>query len=72
MAAGWGEAETNALIEVWGAADVQNQLDAVSRNRHIYQRISRDLQQLGYTKTWQQCKTKIKNLTQKYRKVSDF
>lgn len=49
MAAGWGEAETNALIEVWGAADVQNQLDAVSRNRHIYQRISRDLQQLGYT-----------------------
>ena len=72
MAAGWGEAETKALIEVWGAADVQNQLDAVSRNRHIYQRISRDLQQLGYTKTWQQCKTKIKNLTQKYRKVSDF
>ena len=72
MAAGWGEGETNALIEVWGAAEVQSQLDAVSDIIIIYQRISRDLQQLGYTKTWQQCKTKIKNLTQKYRKVSDF
>ena len=28
------------------------------------------MRDLGYKSTWQQCKTKVKNLTQRYRKVS--
>uniref|UniRef100_A0A1X7UP62 Myb/SANT-like DNA-binding domain-containing protein n=1 Tax=Amphimedon queenslandica TaxID=400682 RepID=A0A1X7UP62_AMPQE len=71
MAGGWTEVETCALIDVWGDADVQHQLDSVSRNRHIYEKISTDLNNLGYHKTWQQCKTKVKNLTQRYRKLRD-
>lgn len=66
MASGWSEEETAALIEVWGAADVQKQLDSVTRNKHIYQNISKDLERLGYYKSWQQSKTNFKNLTQKY------
>ena len=67
--AGWSVDETRALISVWGQANVQSQLDGVMRNRVIFERIARDMEELGYERTWQQCRTKIKNLTQKYRKV---
>ena len=46
----------------------QNQLDEISR-RIVYQGVARSLSQLGYAPTWQQCKNKIKNLVQGYRKV---
>ena len=30
MAAGWTTEETGALVSIWGQANVQNELDAVS------------------------------------------
>ena len=50
---------------------MQSRLDRAQRNRTIYEAIARDMNDCGYNKTWQQCKTKGKNLTQKYRKVKD-
>ena len=70
MAAGWSNEETRALVSVWGQANVQSELDSVARNRVVFQRIAGLLEELGYERTWQQCRTKIKNLTQKYRKVN--
>ena len=67
---GWGLQETKALLGVWGAEDVQRQLDGIVRNRIIYEKIAAELAELGYERTWQQCKTKIRNMIQKYRKVS--
>ena len=52
----------------WGQADVQSQLDRVTRNRQIYERIARDVDNLVWERTWEQCRTKMKNLTQRYRK----
>ena len=69
MAAGWTDAETKALIAVWGEADVQGQLDSVKRNKDIYQRIAAELSEQGWSKSWKQCRVKVKNLTQRYRKV---
>ena len=69
MAAGWSTEATRALVSVWSQENVQSELDGVSRNRTIFERISNELRDKGYEKTWQQCRTKIKNLTQKYRKV---
>ena len=65
----WTEDETKALIGIWKAADVQKQLDGIVRNRTIYDKIAAELSALKYHRTWQQCKTKIKNLVQKYKKV---
>ena len=70
MAAGWTPEETRALINCWGEANVQQQLDSVRRNRDIYEGISSELAKLGYSKTWKQCRCKVKNLTQRYRKAS--
>ena len=70
MAAGWSAAETRDLISVWEHANVQNELDGVTRNRTILDRIAKEMSELGHEKTWKQCRTKVKNLTQRYRKVS--
>ena len=70
MAGSWNVEETKALIAIWGQENVQSQLDRAHRNRDVYKRIAMELEDIGYVKTWQQCQTKIKNLTQKYRKVS--
>ena len=59
MSAVWTEEETRALVGVWGAEGVQSQLDGVTRNKAIFQKIASALADLGYTRTWQQCKTFI-------------
>ena len=51
-----------ALLDVWGAESVQNTLDSVVRNRVVCQKVASDLAELGYQRTWQQCKTKIRIL----------
>ena len=65
MAGSWSVEETRALIVIWGQEHVQSQLQTVHRNRDVYQRIAVELEENGYVKTWQQCRTKIKNLTQR-------
>ena len=37
----------------------------------MYQRLVSELQKIEVLKSWQQCRTKIKNLTFRYRKVSE-
>ncbi len=71
MASGWSVDETRALLGIWGDADIQSMLDGVARNHLVYQKIDSSLADLGYERTWEQCRTKIKNLIQKYRKVGN-
>ena len=68
----WTGEETWALVSVWGEANIQEDLDGVTRNKIIYEKITKDMEGLGYTRTWKQCRTKIKNLTQAYRKVANM
>ena len=70
MASGWDTEETKALLGIWGTADVQSQLDGVKRNKTIYSKVSAGMAELGYARTWQQCRTKVKNLIQRYKKVT--
>ena len=66
----WTGEETRALVSVWSEANIQEELDGVTRNKVIYEKITKELEGLGYTRTWKQCRIKIKNLTQAYRKVA--
>ena len=70
MAGSWTNNETKTLLSLQGDESVQRKLDKAHRNRDIYEAIARDMAEQGYERTWQQCRTKIKNLVQKYRKVS--
>ena len=69
MATGWDYEQTKALISIWGQNNVQRELDGVARNRTVYEMISSELRKVGVEKTWQQCRSKVKNLTFRYRKV---
>ena len=62
MAAGWSAEETRVLISIWGEENVQSQLDMVARNHIILENISAQLEEMGYSRIWEQCRTKIKNL----------
>ena len=67
--AGWRNEETRDLVGLCGAADIQAQLNVVSKKKVIYQKIAAEMNELGYLHMWEQCKTKIKNMIQKYKKV---
>ena len=68
----WSDAEIVALISIWGEADIQEQLDGVTRNKSIFISISEKLKESGYDRDWLQCRAKIKNLEADYKKVKDY
>ena len=47
----WTEAETKALLSVWGSKQIQSKLDGVVRNKNIYERISNQLKKNDVQKT---------------------
>ena len=50
---------------------MQEELDGAVRNKAIFQRIAKQLQEQDYERDWQQCRAKIKNLKTKYRETKD-
>ena len=44
-----------ALVSVRGQANVQSKLDEVTCNRAVYECIAREMQDMGYKRTLQQC-----------------
>ena len=67
----WSDRETKALISIWGEVNIQEQLDGATRNKTVFVDISKQLQRLGYDKDWQQCRIKVKNLKNQYKKGKD-
>ena len=59
MAGGWTAEETKALLEIWGDSTVQSQLDGVVGNKTIYLKMAKELEDMGFDHTWEQCRTKI-------------
>ena len=49
----------------------QQQLEGANRNKHVYEKLARELLKRGSDKTAEQCKAKIKKLKIDYRKVKD-
>ena len=70
MAVLWSTQETKVFLDVWGADSMQHEQDGIMRNRIVYTKVASGLAELGYDRAWQRCKTKVKNLVQRYRKVS--
>ena len=54
-----------------GEQNIQEQLDNVSRNKAIYEKISAAIRAKGFDLDYKQCWIKIKNLSAKYRKVKN-
>lgn len=69
--AAWTKEETLKLIELWSYEDIQAQLEGYKRNQQVYEKIASLMQKEGFTRTYQQCREKIKKLRQQYKKVKD-
>ena len=68
----WTEGETKVLLHIWADEKIQNQLEGQKRNKLVSNRIVAELlATAGVARMWQQCKVKIKNRVQKFRKVND-
>nr|XP_046235057.1 uncharacterized protein zgc:113263 isoform X4 [Scatophagus argus] len=67
----WSDEETLALIEIWGEEEVQRALRGFVHNGYVYAEISERMQDLGYTKTSEQCRWKVKSLRNNFRQCYD-
>ena len=71
MANLWRDDECFKLIALWGEENVQAQLEGCRRNKHVYENISKEMSDAGYSKSAVQCRDKVKKLKQEYKKVKD-
>ena len=67
----WRDEETKKLIEVWGEEDIQAQLEGCTRNKAVYEKISREMAASQYERSAVQCREKIKKLRTEYKKIKD-
>jgi hypothetical protein len=65
----WTNEEILNLIQVWSDLEVQVQFGQSYRNSTTYEKIVANMKLLGYGRTWQQCRNKIKLLKSEYYKV---
>jgi hypothetical protein len=57
---------------LWGDFAIQQKLYSLHNKKRIWDQISTEMITAGYVRTGQQCRTKINNLKQKYRKIRDW
>ena len=67
----WCEEEIRALISVWTDDIIQAEFGGTHRNQHVYKKISAEQEKLGYRRTWDKCRDKVKTLKHDYKKVVD-
>jgi len=67
----WMNEETFKLIELWSQEDIQAQLEGCKRNQQVYEKISVLMQKEGFSRTYKQCREKVKKLCQQHKKVRD-
>ena len=67
----WTDSQVFKLINVWGDEDIQKQLKGSKRNKHVYENMSHSLRVNGIEKSSEQCRTKVKKLQQKFKKIKD-
>ena len=71
MADTWWFEETKLLIALWSEEAVQHELNTMHNKKLVWDKISQGIADEGYSRSAQQCRVKINNLKQKYRKIRD-
>lgn len=69
--ANWSDEDVLQLITLWGEEGVQEQLEGAKRNKHVYEKLAKEMQKRGSAKTAEQCRAKMKKLKLEYRKIKD-
>ncbi|KAM7378208.1 hypothetical protein PAMA_013214 [Pampus argenteus] len=67
----WSDKETIILLEIWGDPQVQQNLRRYPHNGHVFTEISEKLSADGYSRSAEQCHTRIKRLKSNYRQCQE-
>lgn len=67
----WSDKETIILLELWGDSQVQQNLRRYPHNGHLFTEISKKLSAHGYSRSAEQCHTRIKRLKASYRQCQE-
>ncbi|XP_031421247.1 zinc finger protein 527-like isoform X2 [Clupea harengus] len=67
----WSPTETQALLAVWSDKAVQDDLDGATRNERVFRDISSKLEEMGISRSYKQCREKIKKLKAQYKNIVD-
>lgn len=59
------------MIELPGEEGIQEQLEGAKRNKHVYEKIAKQMQVKDSNKTGEQCRAKMKKMKLEYRKIKD-
>ncbi|MCJ8742620.1 hypothetical protein PDJAM_G00084180 [Pangasius djambal] len=68
----WHKKETKTLIGIWSEDEVQRELEGNVRNQKVFQKISQRMRDLGYNRSPDRCRVKIKKLKQDYRRLKEY
>ncbi|XP_048862595.1 ATP-dependent (S)-NAD(P)H-hydrate dehydratase isoform X2 [Brienomyrus brachyistius] len=67
----WSDVETRALLNIWGEQDVQMALDGNFRNSHVYRDVAGRLGEMGFDRTPEQCRIRVKSLKRQYYQAKE-
>lgn len=62
----WSDIETRTLLNIWGEQDIQTALDGNFRNSFVYRDVARRLGAMGFERTPEQCRVRIKSLKRQF------
>ncbi|XP_042175762.1 ATP-dependent (S)-NAD(P)H-hydrate dehydratase isoform X2 [Oncorhynchus tshawytscha] len=62
----WSDVETRTLLNIWGERDIQTALGGNFRNSHVYRDVARRLVIMGFERTPEQCRVRIKSLKRQF------
>ncbi|XP_067347325.1 uncharacterized protein [Channa argus] len=71
LRAAWTSDEVKVLLTRWADESVQEQLRSTQRNERVFAQLSSELATQGFDKTTSQCRSKIKLLKRKYKRVKE-
>lgn len=63
----WTDMETLALIHTWGEDTIQQELRGMHRTGHIFSIISNKMATQGFSRTPEQCQTRLKRVKSNFR-----
>ena len=63
----WTDLETLALINTWSEDAIQQELRGMHRTGHVFSVISNKMAAIGFSRTPEQCQTRLKRLKSSFR-----
>ncbi|XP_033845839.1 uncharacterized protein zgc:113263 [Periophthalmus magnuspinnatus] len=67
----WSDKETKVLLDIWASEAVQQNLKGSTKNKHIFEQISRAMMSHGYMRSADQCQSRIKRLRAGFKSAID-